>query len=66
MLNLPAAAVQVFLYDMDKILKDYIERTQKRMDEDKDKPMTPNPNQYVVIPKNSEEEDKPQNPYGQH
>ena len=67
MLNLPAAAVQVFLYDMDKILKDYIERTQKRMEEDKSQPVTPNPNQYIVSPeKQSEDSDEKINPYGQH
>lgn len=51
---------------MDKTLKDYIERTQKKMEEDKSQPMTPNPNQYPVFPENKNEEDKPQNPYGQH
>lgn len=60
------AAVQVFQFDMDKTLKDYIERTRKQLEEDKDQPMTPNPNQYPLFPENKNEEDKPQNPYGQH
>jgi hypothetical protein len=51
---------------MDKTLKEYIERTQKRMAEDNSQPMTPNPNQYNVIPENKNEEDRPQNPHGQH
>jgi hypothetical protein len=52
---------------MDKTLKDYIERTQKRMEEDKSQPVTPNPNQYIVSPeKQSEDSDEKINPYGQH
>lgn len=51
---------------MDKTLKDYINRTRRKLEEDKDKPMTPNPNQYLVYPKQEKEEDKPINPYGQH
>ena len=50
---------------MDKTLKDYIDRTQKRINEDRVKPLDPNPNQYPVYPENKEE-DKPINPYGQH
>lgn len=64
--RLHADVDQVFLYDMDKTLKDYIDRTQKRLNEDKDKPMSHNPNQYLIVPENTEEEDKPQNPHGQH
>ena len=56
----------VFQCKMDKTLKDYIERTQKRMEEDNNKPMIPNPIQYIIIPENKQDEDKPQNPYGQH
>ncbi len=57
----------VFRYKMDKTLKDYIERTQKRMEEDKSQPVTPNPNQYIVSPeKQSEDSDEKINPYGQH
>lgn len=51
---------------MDKTLKDYIDRAQKRIEEDKSQPLVPNPNQYIIIPENKDEEDKPQNPYGQH
>lgn len=58
--------VQVFLFDMDKILKDYIDRTNKRLEEEKKKPLTPNPSQYPVLPEHQDGEDKPQNPYGQH
>ncbi len=65
--KLPAVVVQVFLYNaMDKTLKDYIERAQKQIDEDRKKPITPNPNQYPVFPERKGEEDNPQNPYGQH
>ena len=66
MLKVPVAADLVFRYDMDKILKDYIDRTQKRIREDQNKPLAPNPNQYPVLPEQQGEEDKPQNPYGQH
>lgn len=61
-------ADQVFRYNaMDKTLKDYIERTQKRMEEDKSQPMTPNPNQYPVYPeKKNNDSDEKINPYGQH
>lgn len=51
---------------MDKTLKEYIDRTTKKIVEDNKIPMTPNPNQYIVVPDNKKEEDKPQNPYGQH
>lgn len=51
---------------MDKTLKDYIERTNKLIEEDKKLPLKPNPNYYPIIPENENEEDKPQNPYGQH
>jgi hypothetical protein len=65
--KLPAVADLVFQYNtMDKTLKDYIDRTQKKIKEDHDKPLTDNSNQYTVLPENPLEEDKPQNPYGQH
>ncbi len=64
--NQPADADLVSRCNMDKTLKEYIERTQKRMAEDNSQPMTPNPNQYNVIPENKNEEDRPQNPHGQH
>ncbi len=51
---------------MDKTLKDYIDRTQRRLDEDKNKPMSPNPNQYPVLPEQQGEEDKNRNQFGQH
>jgi hypothetical protein len=51
---------------MDKTLKDYIDRTNKRLEEEKKKPFAPNPSQYPVLPEQKGEEDKPQNPYGQH
>ncbi len=52
---------------MDKTLKDYIDRTQKRLEEERQKPITPNPNQYPVYPeKQSEDSDEKINPYGQH
>ncbi len=60
-------ADQVFQFNtMDKTLKDYIDRTQKRIAEDNSKPLDPNPNQYPLLPEQKNEEDKPQNPYGQH
>jgi len=67
MLKQPAAVDQVFQCNiMDKTLKDYIDRAQKKIEEEKSKPQTENPNQYTVLPANLQEEDKPQNPYGQH
>lgn len=60
------AVVQVFLFSMDKTLKDYIDRTQKRIQEENSKPLEPNPNQFNVLPEQQGEEDKPHNPYGQH
>lgn len=51
---------------MDKTLKDYIERTQKRIEDDRQQPLESNPNQYTVYPEKKEEEDKPLNPYSQH
>lgn len=66
MLRLLADADRVFQYDMDRTLKDYIDRTQKRIKEEKDTPLDPNPNQYIIKPENKNEEDKTQNPYGQH
>ncbi len=64
----PLAAVdRVFRYNvMDKVLKDYIDRAQKKIKEDQKEPLKPNPNQYPVLPENKNEEDKPINPYGQH
>jgi hypothetical protein len=51
---------------MDKTLKDYIERTNKRLEEERKIPLVPNPNQYLIYPEQKEEEDKKINPYGQH
>ena len=51
---------------MDKTLKEYIDRTMKRIVENNKIPMTPNSNQYPVMPEQKKEEDKPSNPYGQH
>lgn len=52
---------------MDKTLKDYIDRTNKRLEEEKKKPLIPNPSQYPVLPeKQSEDSDEKINPYGQH
>ncbi len=51
---------------MDRTLKDYIERTTKRLEEEKQTPLNPNPNQYPVFPEQKDEEDHPQNPYSQH
>jgi hypothetical protein len=64
----PVVADQVFQFDaMDKTLKDYIDRANKRLEEEKKKPLTPNPNQYPVIPeKQNEDSDEKINPYGQH
>jgi hypothetical protein len=52
---------------MDKTLKDYIDRTNKRLAEERKVPSTPNPNQYPVHPeqKNPDSDEKI-NPYGQH
>lgn len=58
--------VQVFQFNMDKTLKDYIERAQKEIEEDRKRPVPPNPNQYPVLPEKQGENDSPQNPYGQH
>lgn len=67
MLKVPVAADLVFRYDMDKILKDYIDRTQKRIREDQNKPLAPNPNQYPVLPEQiNPDSDEKINPYGQH
>ncbi len=51
---------------MDKTLKDYIDRTNKRLEEERKVPPTPNPNQYPVYPEQKDEEDRNRNPYGQH
>ena len=52
---------------MDKTLKEYIDRTIKRIQEEKNKPVEPNPNQYIVyLEKQSEDSDEKINPYGQH
>ena len=52
---------------MDKTLKDYIDRTNKRLEEEKKKPLTPNLDQYPVYPeKQNENSDEKINPYGQH
>jgi hypothetical protein len=58
----------VFRYNiMDKTLKDYIERAQKKIEDEKAQPMIPNPNQYNIIPeKQSEDSDEKINPYGEH
>ena len=48
---------------MDKTLKDYIERTTKRLEEEN---KAPEPQQYHVYPETNNEEDTPKNPYGQH
>ena len=63
----PAVVAAVFQYNiMDKTLKDYITRTQQQLKEENEKPLLPNPNQYPVLPENKNQEDTPQNPYGQH
>ena len=49
---------------MDKTLKDYIDRTNKRLEEERKNPLTPN--QYPVYPEQKDEEDRKINPYGQH
>ena len=51
---------------MDKTLKDYIDRAQKRMEDEKTNPLKPNPNQYPILPEQQDETDHPRNPYGQH
>ncbi len=67
MLRQPVVADQVFQFNtMDKTLKDYIDRTQKRIKEENSKPLEPNPNQYPIFPEQKGEEDKPLNSYGQH
>ncbi len=64
----PAVVDLVFRCNiMDKTLKDYIERAQKRIEEEKKIPLTHNPNQYPVYPeKQTEDSDEKINPYGQH
>ncbi len=61
-------ADRVFQFNtMDKTLKDYIDRTNKRLEEEKKKPLTPNPSHYPVYPeKQNENSDEKINPYGQH
>ncbi len=49
---------------MDKTLKDYIDRTNKLLEEER-KP-SPLPNQYLIYPEQKDDEDKKINPYGQH
>lgn len=51
---------------MDKTLKDYIDRAMKQIREENKKPPTENPNQYPIYPEKEKEEDRPQNPHGQH
>lgn len=51
---------------MFKTLKDYIDHTNKILEEEKSVPLTHNPNQYLVYPEQKDEEDKKINPYGQH
>lgn len=51
---------------MDKTLKDYIDRTNKRLEEERKSPLIPNSNQYPVYPEQKEDEDRKINPYGQH
>lgn len=64
--RLHADVVQVFQSDMDKTLKEYIERARKEIEEDRKRPIPPNPNLYPVYPESTGEEDKPINSYGQH
>lgn len=68
MRRLPADVDQVFQFNiMDKTLKDYIERAQKLIEEDRKKPPSHNPNQYPVYPeKKNNDSDEKINPYGQH
>jgi hypothetical protein len=51
---------------MDKTLKEYIDRTMKKIEEERLRPVEPNPNQYLIYPEQKDEEDRPLNPYGQH
>jgi hypothetical protein len=52
---------------MDKTLKDYIERTNKRIEEERKTPLVPNSNQYPVYPESqNQDSDEKINPYGQH
>lgn len=52
---------------MDKTLKDYIERAQKKIEEDNKRPLTHNPNQYPVYPEpKTPDSDEKINPHGQH
>lgn len=61
------AVDQVFQCNiMDKTLKDYIDRAQKKIEEDRKIPLKENSNQYLVYPEVKEDEEKPVNPYGQH
>lgn len=51
---------------MDKTLKEYIDRTQKKIAEESQS-LEENPNQYFVYPeRQGEESDEKINPYGQH
>lgn len=51
---------------MDKTLKEYIDRTMKKMEEERLQPVSQNPNQYLIYPEKKEDDDLPINPYGQH
>ena len=64
----PAVADLVFRCNtMDKTLKEYIDRTMKKITEERNQPVKPNPNQYFVYPeKQSEDSDEKINPHGQH
>ena len=66
--KLPAVVDQVFRCDaMDKTLKDYIERAQKKIEKERKTPQTYNPNQYPVYPDpKTTDSDEKINPYGQH
>lgn len=62
MLRLHAGVAQVFQFNiMDKTLKDYIERAQKQIEEERKS--SNKPNDYPLYPEQQGEEDRPRNPY---
>ena len=64
--RLPVVAVQVFQFKrMDQTLKDYIDRTMKRLEEEKLPSKDPKENQYPIAPED-DGYDTFKNPYGQH
>jgi hypothetical protein len=61
--KLPVVAEAVLEYNMDKTLKDYIDRTTKNLNKESEKENKED--QYPVLPKDDDTDSK-RNPYGNH